>query len=320
MPEMTWPAEELPVLHAVTPLWHSLPMSRALGKPVQLKVEALQPAGSFKIRGIGRLCSLAAANGAHHFVSSSGGNAGVAVAYAGHQLGVPVTVFVFAGVPDTARQRMEEYGARVVMAGPGWAEAHQAATQAAETAGAFYVHPFDHPEIWAGHSTLIDEVVQSGLRPSLVVVAVGGGGLLTGLLDGLERHGLGGTAVLTVETVGTESFYASRQAGQVIRLARVNSVAKTLGAAQVADAAWERALRHNVSSVVVTDEQALSACRQFALDHRLLVEPASGAALAAVYNQLAAVKDAADVLVIVCGGVGVSLQNEPFAYTPRLPD
>lgn len=320
MPELPLPPADLPVLHTVTPLWHSLPMSRALGKPVHLKVEALQPVGSFKIRGIGRLCALAVAQGVRQFVSSSGGNAGVAVAYAGQRLGARVTVFVFAGVPDTARQRMEEYGAEVVMAGPSWAEAHEAASQMAERDGAFYVHPFDHPDIWAGHSTLVDEVVASGLRPGLVVAAVGGGGLLTGLLDGLERHGLRGTPVLTVETWGTESFYASRQAGQLVRLPRINSVAKTLGAAQVATAAWERAQRHNVTSAVVTDDQALDACRQFALDHRLLVEPASGAALAAVYQRLDAVAQAPDVLVVVCGGVGVALGEAPFAYAPRQPD
>ncbi len=310
----------LPTLHSVTPLWHSLPISRVAGRAVHLKVEALQPVGSFKIRGIGRLCVQAAAAGARHFVSSSGGNAGVAVAYAGRELGVRVTVFVFAGVPDTARQRMEEYGAEVVMAGPSWTEAHEAATRVADNDGAFYVHPFDHPEIWAGHSTLVDEVVAAGLRPSLAVVAVGGGGLLVGLLDGLARHGLTDTKVLTVETWGTESFYASRKAGHLVTLPRINSVAKTLGAAQVATAAWQRAQGRDVESVVVSDEQALTACRRFALDHRLLVEPAAGAALAAVYERLGPVAQARDVLVVVCGGVGVALKDEIFAYAPRLPD
>jgi len=308
------------VLHTVTPVWHSLPISRRVGKAVHLKMEALQPVGSFKIRGIGRLCQNAVAEGARHFVSSSGGNAGVAAAYAGRELGVRTTVFVFSGVPETAKQRMEEYGAEVVMAGPSWQEAHEAASQVAQREGAFYVHPFDHPDIWAGHSTLVDEFVAGGLRPGLIVVAVGGGGLLTGLMQGLDRHGLAKTKILTVETHGTESFFAARAAGHLVRLPRINSVAKTLGAAQVASQAFDQATLHDIESVVVSDEQALAACRQFALDHRVLVEPAAGAALAAAYEQLGAVARAEDVLVIVCGGVGIALKDDTFAYAPRDPD
>lgn len=311
---------EARVLHEVTPLCHSLPLSKAAGRKVWLKMEALQPIGSFKIRGIGLLCAKAAADGARHFVSSSGGNAGVAAAYAGRALGIPVTVFVFAGVPETAKQRMEEYGARVVIAGPSWQEAHEAASALAEREGAFYVHPFDHPDIWRGHSTLVDEVVAQGAKPGLVVVSVGGGGLLAGLLEGLDRNGLGSTKILAVETFGTESFHQAQKAGHLVRLPRINSVAKTLGAAQVAEAAFERARLHDVESLVVTDEQALRACRQFALDHRMLVEPAAGASLAAAYETLGAVGKAEDVLIIVCGGVGIALRDEVFAYAPRLAD
>lgn len=304
------------VLHTVTPLVHSLPISKAAGLPVWLKLEALQPVGSFKIRGVGLLCGKAAAAGARHFVSSSGGNAGVAVAYAGQQLGIRTTIFVFAGVPETATQRMQEYGAEVVMAGPSWNEAHEAASQVAEREGAFYVHPFDHPDLWAGHSTLVDEVVAAGLRPQWAVVSVGGGGLLTGLLQGIARHGLP-TRVLTVETYGTESMHASLQAGKLVRLAKIDSVAKTLGANQVASEAFRLAQLHGVQSTVVSDAQALSACRRFALDHRLLVEPAAGAALAAAYERIGPLASAEDVLVVVCGGVGIALRDEIFAYAPR---
>jgi L-serine/L-threonine ammonia-lyase len=307
-------------LHVNTPLWHSLPISRLAGKPVYLKMEALQPVGSFKIRGIGLLCQKALAAGAKQFVSSSGGNAGVAAAYAGRELGIKTTVYVFAGVPETAKLRMQEFGAEVVMAGPSWAEAHAMASELAEKQGAFYVHPFDHPDLWAGHSTLVDEVVASGYRPNLVIASVGGGGLLTGILDGLDRHSLRTTKVIAVETYGTDSLHQSLQAGQQITLPRINSVAKTLGAARVCDAVFERAVRHKVESLVVTDEQALKACRQFALDHRVLVEPAAGAALSVAYEQLGSVPQASDVLVVVCGGVGIALRDDIFAYAPRLPD
>ena len=299
------------ILHDVTPLWQSLPLQKALGVPVQLKMEALQPVGSFKIRGIGRLCAGAAAEGYARFVSSSGGNAGIATAYAGWRLGVPTTVYVFAGVAATALERMREYGAEIVHAGDGWQEAHEAASAAASAEGAYYVHPFDHPEIWAGHSTLVDEMAASGPLAHTVVVAVGGGGLLAGVLDGLERHGHSGN-VVAVETHGTASLHAALAAGRPVRLARIDSVAKTLGAAQVADGAFERAVRHGVASLLVSDEAALRACRRFAADHRVLVEPAAGAALAAVYDRHVA--RAPDVAVVVCGGAGVALREEIFDW------
>ncbi len=302
-------------LHEVTPLWRSLPISRATGRTVRLKMEALQPTGSFKIRGIGRLCAQAVAHGTRRFVSSSGGNAGVAVAYAGHVLNIPVTVHVFKGVPETARQRMEELGAEVLMAGPTWEQAHQAATEAAMDPSVFYVHPFDHPEIWHGHSTMIDEIVAAGVRPELIVLSVGGGGMLCGVLEGLERNGLTETRVLAVETHGTDSLNAALTAGKLVRLPKIDSVAKTLGAAQVATEAFEQARRRGVESIVIDDAQALSACRRFALDHRILVEPAAGAALAAVYEQLGSVPRAEDVTIIVCGGVGIALKDDIFAYS-----
>ncbi|MFZ4580368.1 MAG: pyridoxal-phosphate dependent enzyme [Myxococcota bacterium] len=301
-------------LHVRTPLWRSLPISRAAGCPVSLKMEALQPDGSFKIRGIGRLCAQAVANGTRHLVSASGGNAGISTASAARELGVRATIFVFDGVPPTALDRIRDQGAEVVQAGATWADANRAAIRAAEAPGAFYVHPFDHAEIWTGHSTLVDEIVADGLRPSHMVLAVGGGGLLAGVLEGLDRHGLQDTQIIAVETEGTASLHAALQAGQLVRLAKISSVAKTLGADQVAAGAFERALTHRVESLVVTDDQALSAVHRFALDHRVLVEPAAGAALAVAYGSLGSIGQAQHAVIVVCGGAGIALAEHPFAY------
>jgi len=81
-------------LHIWTPTIESKPLEEITGKKVWLKMECYQPVGSFKIRGIGRICQYFATQGKKHFVSSSGGNAGLAVAYAGRQLGIKVTVFL----------------------------------------------------------------------------------------------------------------------------------------------------------------------------------------------------------------------------------
>src|SRR5512136_2544023 len=94
-------------LHIRTPLIESLPLSRRWGKQVWLKMENLQPTGSFKIRGIGLLCQTGREQGSKHFVSSSGGNAGYAAAYAGRKLHIPTTVFVPSTTPPDFRQQIE---------------------------------------------------------------------------------------------------------------------------------------------------------------------------------------------------------------------
>ena len=92
-------------LHLATPLWESAPLSDALGARVLLKMEAFQPVGSFKLRGIGRACQVRVEQGAGRLLASSGGNAGFAVAYTGRRLGVPVTVLVPKTTPESMRAR-----------------------------------------------------------------------------------------------------------------------------------------------------------------------------------------------------------------------
>jgi L-serine/L-threonine ammonia-lyase len=293
-------------LHIHTPLIESRALSALLGRPVWLKLENTQPSGSFKLRGIGHACQWHVRQGVTGFVSSSGGNAGLAVAYAGRKLGVPVTVVV----PETATERAKELirmeGARVIVHGAAWDQAHSYA-QTLASASTPLIHPFDDPLLWEGHASLVDEVAQASLRPGLLVCSVGGGGLLQGMLTGLDRQGWQGTAVLAVETEGAASFAAALQAGHPVTLPTMKTIANSLASARVCEAVVQSALNHSVRSALVSDAQALSACQRFAHDHRILVEPACGAALAALYETPQAVGDAQSVLVVVCGGVGVIL-------------
>jgi L-serine/L-threonine ammonia-lyase len=99
-------------------------MGETAGRPVFLKMECFQPTGSFKIRGIGLLCKECVDGGASHLVSSSGGNAGFAVAYAGRQLGVDVTVVVPKTTATDVSYRIEQEGAKLVVHGCVWDESH----------------------------------------------------------------------------------------------------------------------------------------------------------------------------------------------------
>lgn len=236
-------------LHLHTPLLESLPLGEACGRRVRLKMDALQPSGSFKMRGVGHACEWHARQGARGFISSSGGNAGLA-----------------------------------------------------------FIHPFDDPLLWTGHASLVDELAQDGWRPDAVVLSVGGGGLLCGVVEGLQRQGWHDVPVIAVETRGADSLSRAWQAGRPVALPAITSIATSLGARQVCEAARLSRQRHPVRPVVVSDAEAVAACLDFALEHRVIVEPACGASLAALSTPAgrAALGDAREVLVVVCGGVGAS--------------
>ncbi|RTL43572.1 MAG: pyridoxal-phosphate dependent enzyme [Burkholderiales bacterium] len=289
-------------LHLETPLLASDPLSTA-GQRVWLKLEALQPSGSFKLRGIGHACDQHAAQGARRLLSSSGGNAGLAVAYAGRQLGLPVLVVVPESTAEWPRTLLRRYGAELVVHGRSWMEANEHLLSLRQPGDAF-IHPFDDPLLWQGHATMIHEAARQGPKPDAVVLSVGGGGLMCGVLQGMADVGWQDVPLVAVETEGAASLQAAVQAGQLVTLDAITSIATSLGARRVSEAAFDWTRRHPVISTTVSDAAALQACLDLEREHRWVVEPACGAALAAASQRaLPVLQRAAQVLVIVCGGV-----------------
>lgn len=295
-------------LHIETPLVNSLHLQAGLPRSIWLKLDALQPSGSFKLRGVGYACQVHAARGAKRFVSSSGGNAGLAVAYAGRLLEVPVVVVVPVTTSDRAKQLLVQEGAEVVVHGTSWQEANELATSMLLSSDAF-IHPFDDPLLWEGHATMIDEVAQTALRPDVVVVAVGGGGLLSGVVEGLRRNGMEDVPVIAVETDGAASLNAAIAAGHTVELERIASLASSLGAKRICEQAMHCLRTHPVQSVLVSDKSAVTACERFLDDHRLLVEPACGASLAVAYEDHPALTNYKNILIVVCGGATTSIDQ-----------
>lgn len=296
------------VLHLDTPLVESMAFRTASARGVLFKMDALQPSGSFKLRGVGRLCSEAAAKGARAIVCPSGGNAGFAAAYACRHLGIAVTIVVPETTSPQARAAIAATGAEVRTHGADFDAADAYARALAEESGAVHVHPFDHPLLWDGHATLIDEVVRAGAAFDCVVTAVGGGGLMLGIMEGLARNGLGHVPIVAVETEGAASLNAALAADERVTLPAITSIATSLGARRVAAAAFDAARRWPVTSVTVSDDQAVAACLRFADAHRILVEPACGAAIAALSAHPDLFAAFQRPLVEVCGGIGVSLE------------
>lgn len=294
-------------LHINTPLLESLPISKKTNRRIFLKMEALQPTGSFKIRGIGYLCSQLAKDGAKRFVTTSAGNAGLAVAYAGNKLNIPVTVVVWSHVSEISRAKLNQEGAEIVVHGDDWMDANIFAQSMCEADGVYYVPPFDHPMLWKGHASLIHEIKAESHKPDAIVVAVGGGGLLCGVVQGLHEVGWDDVPVFTAETTGAASFAKSVKAGKLITLEKIDTIALSLGARRVAEQALAWSHKHPISPFVVSDAQTVNAVLQFADDQRVLVEPACGAALALAYDKNPELLNYDSILIIVCGGCGVSL-------------
>ena len=295
-------------LHHRTPLARSSVLSQLHGADVWLKFESAQPTGSFKLRGMGRACQMAAARGAARLVSSSGGNAGYAVAWAGRALGLPVTVVVPGRTAARMRTLIEAEGAEVLVHGDVWDDAHARALEVAEETSGAVIHPFDHPDVWDGHASLIEEVADSVLQPEVVVTAVGGGGLLCGLLEGMHKVGWTSVPVVAVETHGARSYATALEAGQPVVLPEITSLALTLGAKRVCEHAVQWAQRHPVIPWQCDDQAAVRSCARFLDDHRVLVEPSCGAALSAVYEGAPAIAGKS-TLVVICGGASVTLEQ-----------
>jgi L-serine/L-threonine ammonia-lyase len=280
----------------------------SVGQTVWLKMEALQPPGSFKIRGVGLACEEYVRRGATRFISSSGGNAGIAAAYAGRRLNVPVVVVVPETSTERARELIKREHAEVIVHGASFQEAN-ALAQAMVTPTDAFIHPFDDPLLWQGHASMIDEVARAGVTPDVVLLSVGGGGLLCGVVEGLHRNGWSKVPVVAVETEGADSLAQAIGAGQRIELPAITSIATSLGARQVSAQAFKWSQEHPMGSVVVPDKAAVDACMRFIDDHRVLVEPACGAALALAYEAQEALAQYKNILVIACGGVTATLDQ-----------
>lgn len=295
-------------LHIHTPLIASPDFSARSGAEVWLKLECLQPAGSFKIRGIGHACETLQAQGARGFVSSSGGNAGYAVAYAGRRLNAPVRVVVPETTSARARQLIAQEGADVIVHGSSWQEANAHAQSLLGEAWAF-IHPFDDPLLWEGHASMIDELTMQMQQPDLIICSVGGGGLLAGVAQGLLRRHWHSTAILAVETEGAASYAAALASGRPATLPAITSIATSLGAREVSTRPLELARELRIDSLVLSDRQAVQGVADLLDSHRVLTEPACGVSLAALDHVAQIHPDARRIAVIVCGGVGITHQQ-----------
>ncbi|KAJ3416239.1 hypothetical protein HDV05_002529 [Chytridiales sp. JEL 0842] len=309
-----------------------------LNPKVFYKLDNLQPPQSFKLRGIFHLVSTSLFRNPslRTLVSSSGGNAGLATAYVAQLFNLQCIVFVPTTTGEAVVKMLEKRGAEVRKVGGVWDVTHTHALAHLkelneEQEKGLMVHPFDHELLWEGHASIVSEIysqIPAGLKVGALICAVGGGGLLAGVLHGLlttTQNTSSKPKVLALETAGAASFNAAltRNNGKPVKIEKITSVAKSLGALQVCEGVLR--LRESygedlVKSVVVSDEQALKGVVKFFDETRSVglegycVEPACGAGLAVVYEDsllkdvLSDLKEDEVVVVVVCGGAASNVE------------
>ena len=150
--------------------------------PTMLKLECLQVTGAFKVRGANNaILQLDDTARAHGVVTASGGNHGIAVAYAAHASDCPAIIFLPENAPADKAARSRAWGAEVVIDGAGWDEAQAAALARADRDGLSYIHPFADPHVIAGQGTIAREMLKQSPEIDAIVAGIGGGGLIAGI-------------------------------------------------------------------------------------------------------------------------------------------
>lgn len=268
---------------------------------ISLKCEFLQHSGSFKARGA--FNRLLAARERRELqpsagvVVASGGNAGLAYAYAAGQLAVPVTVFVPTTAPEVKVRRLQASGADVRQVGLQYADAQEAAVELAARTGALLGHAYDDADMAAGAGTIALEMLQDQPDLDTVVLSVGGGGLMAGVLAGLD----GRARVVAVEPVEAASLSAALAAGRPVDVPVSGVAADSLGARRIGDIGLDLARRTGVTSVLVSDEEIVAARLRLWQDYRIAAEHGAAASLAALTGRAYVSAAGERVCVLICG-------------------
>ncbi|MCL6449748.1 MAG: threonine/serine dehydratase [Acetobacteraceae bacterium] len=277
-------------------------LSEKLGAAVHLKLESLQLAGAFKVRGaLNYAWQLNAAERAGGLVTASSGSHGMAVALAARRLGTTATVFMPEFSSPHKRRRVEAYGGRVVVAGADYYQAFARARELAAERGAALIPAFDHPHIVAGQGTAGLELVEDLPSPDLVVVPVGGGGLAAGVAL-VVKSLCPGARVWGVQPAGAPSLARSLEAGRPVELDRLDTLADGIRVRRPGDLTFALCRRYLDGVALVSDPDIFSAVAFLLRQARVVAEPAGAAAVAALLSGAVNAPPGSRVVAVVSGG------------------
>ncbi|MDE2047823.1 MAG: threonine/serine dehydratase [Betaproteobacteria bacterium] len=263
---------------------------------VWLKLEQLQASGSFKARGMFNRM-LSAQVPAAGVIIASGGNAGIAAAYAARALGHRAEVYLPEVSSAIKRNTLGNLGALVTVSGATYADALAACERRQTDTGALMLHAYDQPEVVAGAGTLAREIEQQIGTPDAILVSVGGGGLIGGIAGWFARQ----SRVVALEPELAPTLHAALAAGEPVDVAVSGVAADSLGARRVGAIAWQVAQSAVAQALLLRDDDIRRAQRALWRDHRLAVEPGAALPLAALMTGAYTPEPGARVCLVVCG-------------------
>ncbi len=305
---MDWQAEIISAQTRIAQYIRRTPLIsvRAFGlsNEIDLKLEHLQHTGSFKTRGaFNTLLSQKVPKAG--LVAASGGNHGAAVAYAGSQLGHKARIYVPEMAGPAKINLIESLGADLHVVEGAYANALNAAMAYEAETGAMQIHAYDAPGTVAGQGTCMAEWEAQGLEADTVLIAVGGGGLISGAMAWLG----GQRKIVAVEPETCNALHAARNEGNPVDVDVSGVAANALGARRIGNICFGLAEQQGIETVLVSDEAIILAQRALWTELRQLVEPAGAAALAALMSGAYRPAKGERVAVLVCGG---NIAPDPF--------
>ena len=259
-----------------------------------LKLDLLQPTGTFKVRGAFNLLLV---NRPDLVVAASGGNFALAIAHAAEALGIRAHLFVPDSSPPEKIGRLTNSGADVTIVKGVYRDALAKSREFAATVDGFFAHAYDQAEVVAGAGTCGLEILAQVPDVDTVLVAVGGGGLIGGIASAVRT----GARVIGVETHGTPTLHAARAAGHPVDVEVGGLALSSLGSTRLGDISWEAVSRWVTDSVLVTDESVKDAQRFLWQTCRLVAEPRGAATMAALLSGAYQPATHETVVALVCG-------------------
>jgi threonine dehydratase len=290
-----------------TPLEYSKGISELLGRETYLKLETSLPIHVFKIRGaLNKLQSLPESDLRKGVITASSGNHGLAIAYASKLFGARATICVPDNVNPQKLSAIEEQGAEVVRFGRNYDQAYENALSTSARRGLTFVHAFNDRDVIAGQGTCGLEIVRQLPDVSATVVAIGGGGLISGISIAVKES-VPGSRIYGAETVAIPSMYESVKEGRRVVIDPKPTIADGMQAATPGEITFEATRRFVDKIGLVTDNELEDAIYDLLSLARILAEPAGASPLAAMKGPLKGEPGGKTVLVISGGNISVEL-------------
>jgi threonine dehydratase len=298
-----------------TPLRESPWLSSVTGAVVRLKLETLQRTFSYKVRGaLNAVLRLAESSSSRPaLVTASAGNHGRALANAARTCGLPLTVYASESAPAVKLEAMRSEGADLRLC-RGYDEAEKAAKEYARNNDALFISPYAHPDVIAGAGTVGLEILEDWPDVDTIVVAVGGGGLVSGVALA-AREGRRHVEVVGVEAEASSPFTASLAAGRIVEVSVLPTLADGLAGNLDPDTPTFDLVRTNVDRVVQVSEADLrSAIAGIVHQEHLIAEGAGAAGVAALLTKRLPVRGRSVAVVLSGANIDSSVLRESLEF------